>query len=256
MSAGKGCWGLKVVSCVASGVSGTQEVTALTDTFGSSDSPGGIPKMSKIVIFGAGGRAGRQAVAEARRRGHEVTAVVRDVSRYSGLTDVGVRVAVGDVIDVASVAALAAGHDAAIHTAAVYGAGTDPDAFFTGAAYALVKGLQQAGVDRLVAVGLSTLLPGPDGMRLLDAPDFPAEFRPFCLAHAAGLQVLQIEGAALDWVYVSPAGDFDHDGERTGDYGVRAHGDAAARISYADFALAVLDEAETPRHHHSHLAVA
>jgi len=90
---------------------------------------------------------------------------------------------------------------------------------------------------------------------LLDAPGFPAEFRPFCLAHTAGLEVLRTEGGALDWVYVSPAGDFDHDGERTGHYGIREQGDAAARISYADFAVALVDEAETPQHHHSHLAV-
>jgi putative NADH-flavin reductase len=245
-----------VVSCIASGVSGTQGVTVLTDTFRSIDSPGGIPTMSKIVIFGAGGRAGRETVAEARRRGHEVTAVVRDPSRHGGLADGGARVAAGDVTDVAGVAGLAAGHDAAINAAAVYGAGTDPGAFFTSAARALVKGLPQAGVDRLVAVGLSALLPGPGGTKLLDAPGFPAEFRPFCLAHAAGLEVFRAEGGALDWVYVSPAGDFAHEGERTGRYGVRAHGDAAARISYADFALVLLDEAETPRHHRSHLAAA
>jgi len=211
--------------------------------------------MSTFVIFGAGGRAGRQAVAEARRRGHEVTAVVRDPSRYGDLAKDGVRIAAGDVTDAADVAALAAGHDAAINTAAVYGEGTDPDAFFTGAAHALVKGLGQAGVDRLVTVGLSVVLAGPDGTRLLDAPVFPAEFRPFGLAHAAGLEVLRGEGAALDWVYVSPVGDFDHEGERTGAYDIGEHGDMEARISYADFALALLDEAETPRHRHSHLAV-
>ncbi|MGW3495221.1 NAD(P)-dependent oxidoreductase [Streptomyces sp. NPDC001020] len=226
------------------------------DTFRSIDSAGGIPKMSRIVIFGAGGRAGRQAVTEARRRGHDVTAVVRDPSRYSSLTDGGVRIVAGDVTDVADVATLAAGHDAAINAAAVYGAGTDPDAFFTDAAHALVKGLRQAGVDRLVTVGLASLLSGPDGTRLLDTPGFPVEFRPFCLAHAAGLEVLRVEGGTLDWVYVSPAGDFDHEGERTGDYDIREHGDMAARISYADFALTLLDEAETPRHHRSHLAVA
>ena len=129
--------------------------------------------MSKIVIFGAGGRAGRQAVAEARRRGHEVTAVVRDLSRHNGLADSGARVAAGDVTDVADVAALAAGHDAAIHAAAVYGAGTDPDAFFTGAAHALVNGLRQAGVDRLVAVGLSALLPGPRRDQVAGRPRLP-----------------------------------------------------------------------------------
>ncbi|KAB2340605.1 NAD(P)-dependent oxidoreductase [Actinomadura rudentiformis] len=207
--------------------------------------------MGRFVVFGAGGRAGRQAVAEARRRGHQVTAVVRDPSRYGGLADGGVRITAGDVTDVADVAALAAGHDAAINTAAVI----DSETFFTSAAHALIKGLQQAGVDRLVTVGLASLLPGPDGIRLLDMPDFPAEFRPFCLAHAAGLEALGVEGGTLDWVYVSPVGDFDHEGDRTGHYEIREHGDMTARISYADFALVLLDEAETPRHHRSHLAV-
>lgn len=206
--------------------------------------------MSKIVIFGAGGRAGRQAVAEARRRGHDVTAVVRDPARYRDVADA----VAGDVTSAADVAALAAGHDAAINAAAVYGEGTDPEAFFTGAARALVAGLGQAGVDRLVAVGLSALLPAPDGTQVLDA--IPAEFRPFCLAHAAGLEVLRAEDSGLDWVYVSPVGDFDHDGARTGRYEIGEHGDLSVKISYADFAVALLDEVENRRHVRVHLAVA
>ena len=211
--------------------------------------------MSRIAIFGGGGRAGRRAVDEARRRGHRVTAIVRDPARYQGRADDDVQVTVGDVTSETDVATLAAGHDAAINAAAVYGAGTDPDAFFPAAVHALIGGLQRAGIDRLVTVGLSALLNGPDGIRLLDAPGFPAEARSFCLAHAAGLEVLRRDGAMLDWVYVSPAGDFDHEGDRTGRYDVRRHGDLAARISYADFALALLDEAETPYHRHTHLAV-
>ncbi|MFA1548258.1 NAD(P)-dependent oxidoreductase [Actinomadura chokoriensis] len=207
--------------------------------------------MGKFVVFGAGGRAGSQAVAEARRRGHQVTAVVRDPSRHGGLADDSVRIAAGDVTDAADVAALAAGHDAAIHAAAVI----QPTEFFANGARALIKGLREAGVERLVAVGLASLLPGSDGARLMDMPDFPAEFRPFCLGHAEGLEVLRVESGALDWVYVSPSGDFDHQGERTGHYEIREHGDPAARISYADFALVLLDEAETPRNHRSHLAV-
>lgn len=211
--------------------------------------------MGRIVIFGAGGRAGARAVAEARGRGHQVTAVVRDTARYRGPADDGVRLTVGDVTDHAGVAAAASGHDAAVNVAAVHGPGTDPPAFFTGASRALVAGVREAGVDRLVAAGISTLLPGPDGTRLLDAPDFPAEYRPFCLAHAAGLEVLRTEGAEVDWVYVSPVGDFDHEGGRTGRYEVHQRGDMAARISYPDFAIALLDEATAPRHHRTHLAV-
>ncbi|NGN70419.1 NAD(P)H-binding protein [Streptomyces sp. A7024] len=150
----------------------------------------------------------------------------------------------------------AAGHGAAVNAAAVYGEGTDPAAFFPAASRALATGLPRAGVDRLVAIGLATLLPGPDSTtRLLDSPDFPAEFRPFCLAHAAGLDVLRAEADTLDWVYLSPSGDFDHDAGRTGHYTVQKHGDLTARISYPDLAVAVLDEIDHPAHHHTHLAV-
>jgi hypothetical protein len=202
--------------------------------------------MSDIVIFGAGGRAGRQAVAEARRRGHGVTAVVRDPAKYDLP---GVRVVAGDVTDAARVAELAAGHSAVISAAAVYGAGTDPESFFVESARAL-SGLHV----RLVVVGLSSLLADDSGTLLIDAPGFPADFRSFCLAHDAGLDVLRgTEG--LDWLYVSPAGDFDHEGARQGRYGLSAHGDASSRITYADFAIALIDEIETPKHHREHLAI-
>jgi putative NADH-flavin reductase len=69
------------------------------------------------------------------------------------------------------------------------------------------------------------------------------------------LDILLRDADDLDWVYVSPAGDFDHKAERTGRYRISDHGDLTARISYADFAVALLDEAETPRHHRTHLAV-
>lgn len=228
-----------------------------------------------IVVFGAGGRAGRAAVDEARRRGHQVTAVVRDPSAHPGLGDGGAVVRAGDVTDPASVAALAAGHDAAIHAAAVYGEGTDPDAFFTAAALALLDGLRAAGVPRLVAIGLATLLPDADGVRLVDSASFPEEYRPFSLAHAAGLEILRAAAAAhsqdaatqaqarprpLDWVWLAPAGDFDREAARTGRYAIRPHVDPATHISYPDFAIALIDEIDTPAgalaHHRTQVAVA
>ena len=194
-------------------------------------------------------------MTEARRRGHQVTAIARDRSRYHGGADDGVHLVEGDVTDPDIVAAFTAGHDAAINTTAVYGEGTDPDTFFPAASRALIKSLLQAGVPRLVTVGLSALLPGPDGTPGMDAPDFPAMYKPFCLAHGAGLEVLRAEGGTLDWVWVSPAGDFDHDGPRTGHYEIREQPAAQARISYADFAMALVDEAQEPRHHLAQLIV-
>jgi putative NADH-flavin reductase len=190
--------------------------------------------MSRIVIFGAGGRAGRAAAAEALRRGHDVTGVVRDPSRHQSSRIPLVR---GDVRDAA---AHAAGADAVI--SAVYEPGAD---FFVLAANAL----NRAAVPRVVVVGLASVLPTADGTLLMDTDGYPQEYRGLYLAHAAGVTAL--DG---DWVVVSPAGDFDHGGPRLGRYRVTP-ADAAARVSYADLAIALVDEIEEPRHHRAHIGI-
>ncbi|MCW2861340.1 MAG: NAD-binding protein, partial [Actinoallomurus sp.] len=130
-----------------------------------------------IVVFGAGGRAGRQAVAEAHRRGHQVTAVVRDLAGHSGLTDV--RVVAGDVTDGVSIEHAAAGHDAAI--SAAVDLSVPPHDFFTASSRALTTGLAKAGVRRLVVVGLASIMPGASGAPLMDEPGYPNEYRSFYL---------------------------------------------------------------------------
>ncbi|TDE32532.1 NAD(P)H-binding protein [Actinomadura sp. 6K520] len=202
-----------------------------------------------IVVYGAGGRAGRQAVAEAHRRGHRVTAVVRDPGRHGELT--GARVVAGDVTDEVSVERTGAGHDAAISAAADLS--VPPHEFFTASSRALATGLAKAGVPRLVVVGLASILPGASGVPLMDEPGYPNEYRSFYLGHAAGLD--ELRACDLDWAYVAPAGDFDHSGPRTGRYRIAEHGDPASRITYADFAIALLDDIETPRHHRAAISV-
>jgi putative NADH-flavin reductase len=208
--------------------------------------------MGNIVVFGAGGRAGRASVVEARRRGHLVTAVVREPGKYVSLAGEGVRVVAGDVTDNDSVASVAEGHDAAI--SAVYDAGAEPGAFFVGAARALVDGLPRAGVRRLLVVGLASVLPDASGTILMDTPGYPQDYRSFYVAHAAGAEALRTGADGIDWLIVSPAGDFDHDGVRTGHYRTAA-ADAASRISYPDLAVALLDEIDMPGHHRTHLGV-
>ncbi|WP_067795328.1 NAD(P)-dependent oxidoreductase [Actinomadura formosensis] len=202
-----------------------------------------------IVIFGAGGRAGRQAVAEAHRRGHQITAVVRDPARHGDLSDA--RVVAGDVTDSVSIEHVAAGHDAAISAAADLSA--PPHDFFTASSRALATGLANAGVHRLAVVGLASIMPGASGAPLMDEPGYPNEYRSFYLGHAAGLDELRT--CDLDWAYVAPAGDFDHNGTRTGRYRIAEHGDPASRITYADFAIALLDETDTPRHHRAAVSI-
>lgn len=143
-------------------------------------------------------RAGRAAVGEAHRRGHQVTAVVRDPAKYADLATDGVHLVDGDVTDASSVARVALGHDAAI--SAVYDADAQPDAFFTGATRALLAGLARAGVGRLIVVGLASVLRTASGMALMDTPGYPQEYRFFYLGHAAGTDTLRAAATGLDWL--------------------------------------------------------
>jgi putative NADH-flavin reductase len=202
--------------------------------------------MGKVLVFGAGGRAGRAAVEEARRRGHEVTAAVRNPQKYA---DLPAKVVAADVTNPAAIADLAAGQDAVV--AAVYDGSSDPAEFFPKAARALVDGLGKA---RLVWVGLASILPTEDGTLLMDTPGYPQEYRGFFLAHAAATEAF--EDSELDWVSIAPAGDFDHEHtERIGSYRV-APASADSRISYADLAIALLDEIDEPRRHRAQFGVA
>ncbi|MBM7075299.1 NAD(P)-dependent oxidoreductase [Micromonospora humida] len=216
--------------------------------------------MVRIVVFGAGGKAGRAVVAEAAGRGHEVVAVVRDTARYADLAGSGVAVVAGDVTDRSQVAALVKGAGAVVNAVAP-GPGDAPGTFFTAAANALVDAIAGAGGGRLVAIGLSACLDAAPGVRVLDTPGFPAQFQDFARAHAAALDVLWQAPATVEWSVVVPAMEFDPQGERTGTYragdtGLLTDADGVSRISYRDFAIAVLDEAEQGAHPRTHFAVA
>lgn len=220
--------------------------------------------MTSIVVFGANGRAGRAIAAEAARRGHRVTAAVRTPDAYEPPADADAAARVtavrADVTDAASVKAAALGHDVAVSTVADMS--SDPGVFFPSAAENLVAGLP--GGTRLLTVSLSTLHETAPGARLVDAADFPAEYRPFSLGHAAGLD--RIQASALDWTAISPTTDFDHEGTPTGAYvlaqpaeqGVTTFADFTAstrKVTYADFAKAVVDEIENPRHRKVHIGI-
>ncbi|GAB2563668.1 NAD(P)-dependent oxidoreductase [Kribbella endophytica] len=212
--------------------------------------------MSRILVFGAGGRAGGAAVEEALRRGHEVTAAVRNPSKYAAARDAATTpggprdaattsgggsptVVAADVTDSEAVARLAAEHDAVI--AAVYDAAPD---FFPQAGKALAEGV---GNTRLVWVGLASILATDNGTLLMDSPGYPTEYRAFFEAHQQATN--RLAASEADWVSITPSGDFDHENpERTGSYRF-APGNATSRISYDDLAIALLDEIDNPKHH-------
>ncbi|MGW6377731.1 NAD(P)-dependent oxidoreductase [Rhodococcus sp. NPDC055112] len=215
--------------------------------------------MSRIIIFGAGGRAGRRAVAEAVARGHQVTAVVRDVARYQELADEGADLVSGDATSADSVAALATGHDAAI--SAVARMDMPSAEFYVAATEALLDGLGRALVDRMLVVGIGTLLETEPGVRVLDAPGFPTGAREFSLGHAAGLEMLRGAETDVDWLMLAPPPIvLDEVAERTGRYriggiSVPAGVEGSPAFSYADLAVALIDEVERPKHSRELVAV-
>lgn len=207
-------------------------------------------------MFGAGGRAGRRAVTEALARGHQVTAAVRDPDRHPALAGTAATVVAGDVTSARSVAAVAAGHDAAINTTARLD--VPAEEFYVEAAHALLHGLGTAGVRRLLLVGIGTVLETEPGIRVLDAPDFPADAKAFSLGHAAELDVLRGADTELDWLVLAPPPALlDEEAERTGLYRIGGQRvlPAAGVLSFADLAVALIDEIETPKHHRTLVAV-
>ncbi len=157
----------------------------------------------------------------------------------------------GDAGDGARVAEIAAGHDAVISS--VYQADVAHEEFYVRVAEALLAGTAKAGVSRLVAVSLGTVLPG--------VPELPAEYRPFVQARRAELAVFRTVGTELDWLLVAPPPTMlDPDGDRTGHYrtstGTALDRPADAPLfRYADLAVALVDEATAARHHRTLLAV-
>ncbi|MEU7980886.1 NAD(P)H-binding protein [Micromonospora sp. NPDC049081] len=216
--------------------------------------------MSRIVVFGAGGKAGRKVVDEAVSRGHEVIAVVRDPSQYSDLGRGGVAVVTGDVTDADSVAAAAAGAVAAVST--VFRPDVPAGDFYRAAAEALVGGLGKAGVNRLAVVGVGTVLEVSPGVAVHDTPGFPEAGKEFSLGHAAEIAVLEGSDASLDYVVVVPPPVvLDAEAERTGNYRVggkalHPSAEGSPPFSYADLAVALIDEVETPQHHRELISVA
>jgi uncharacterized protein len=128
------------------------------------------------------------------------------------------------------------------------------------AAHALIAGLKTAGVRRLVVVGGAGSLEVASGVHLVDTPEFPAAWKGVALAHRDALSVYRAEAGDLDWTYVNPAA-FIAPGERTGTFrlgGDRLMTDAhgQSRVSAEDFAIALLDEVEHPRHVRQRFTVA
>ena len=196
--------------------------------------------MSHIAILGITGRAGSRIANELLQRGHTVTGIARNVAGVAPRD--GLQVKAGDATKGDTLAPLLRGHDAIVSTTRFDG-GSD--------AATLVAAAKQAGVPRLLVVGGAGSLEVAPGVAVVDTPNFPAAYKAEALAGRAFLEALRGE-RELDWTFISPSALFEP-GERTGKF--RLGGDqlladaaGASRITMEDYAIALVDEIESPKH--------
>ncbi|MBN2979272.1 3-beta hydroxysteroid dehydrogenase [Pseudomonas fluorescens] len=195
--------------------------------------------MSKIAIIGATGRAGSQLLEEALRRGHSVVAIARNTDTLAARP--GVTIKQVDALDAEALQQAISGSDVVISAAH----------FATLPASAVIGPVKKAGVPRLLVVGGAGSLLLPGGGRVIDSEGFPAEYKAEASAGAAFLETLRQE-TELNWTFLSPSALFDGT-ERTGQFrlgqdDLLVSSDGNSSISFADYAIAMLDEVETPKH--------
>jgi hypothetical protein len=204
--------------------------------------------MKKIMLIGSSGMIGQRVLHEALNRGHHVTALVRDTSG-TGEHRAELDYHTGDIFKPETIATAAVDHDVVV---SAYGPGKGDPNLVVKAAHALIEALARVEPIRLIAVSGAGSLAVKPGVQLVDAPDFPAEWKAIALAHREALDVYRKAGMAqFDWTAVSPAALIEP-GTRTGKYRtgtdqLLVDDKGKSYISAEDFAVAVVDEIEKPR---------
>jgi len=215
----------------------------------------------KIALIGASGFVGAAVLEELLRRGHAVTALVRDHARLAPRP--GVSTVIADAYAAETVSAAVRGHDAVV--SAFNPGWNEPDLYdeFLRGSAAIIRGTEASGVTRLLVVGGAGSLFVAPGVQLVDTPEFanhvPPNIAPGARAARDLLDRLR-DNTTLSWTFLSPPALLAA-GERTGTYRVGGDdllmdGDKPAGISVADLAVAITDEIERPRHVRARFTVA
>ena len=205
----------------------------------------------KIAVVCANGKAGKLIVREAAERGLDVTAVVRGENRTSAE-----KVILKDLYDLT--AENLAGFDVVVDTFGAWTEETLPQ--HSTSLKHLCDILSGTDTRLLIVGGAGSLYVDPEHtVCVADGADFPDAFKPLAAAMAKALGELR-ERTDVNWTYISPAGDFQADGERTGAYilggeelTLNERGESV--ISYADYAIAVVDEAVNGKHFRERISV-
>ena len=205
-----------------------------------------------VVVYGATGHSGSEIVKELVHRGHNVTAVARKVDSLKG--EPGVTAKADDLSNVDAIAEIIKGADVVV---SAYAPPADHTDALVDVTRRQIEAVKKAGGPRLLVVGGAGLLEVAPGVTLIKSGHLPAEYLPIATSHEKALGVLR--GSDINWTYLSPAAFFVP-GERTGKFrlGTKelvADTKGESKISFADYAIALVDEIERPAHERGSFSV-
>ena len=205
----------------------------------------------KIAVVCANGKAGKLITNEAVERGLDVTAVVRGENKTNAK-----QVISKDLFDLTK-------EDLACFDVVIdaFGAWT-PDVLpqHSTSLKHLCDILSNTDTRLLVVGGAGSLYINKEHtMQVMDTPDFPEMFKPLAQAQGKALEELR-ERKDVKWTFISPAGDFQAEGAKTGKYilageELTLNSKGESVISYADYAVAMIDEATKGNHIQQRISV-
>ena len=198
-------------------------------------------------MFGASGMIGSRIAAEAVSRGHQVTGYTRAVAGSRPAS----RRPSGDLADETTVKEAATTHDVVVSATGPSRTGESHEPWLA----AVQNLVDHATGARVLFVGGAGSLLTADGTRLLDTPGFPPEYAAEARSGAAALEAFRAASEDLDWTFLSPA-PVIAPGERTGSYVLGLDSPAGDSVSAEDYAVALVDELEQPRHRRQRFTVA
>lgn len=205
----------------------------------------------KIAVVAANGKAARKIISEAVNRGMEVTAFGRRDNNTEAQHYVK-----KDIFDLTKEDL--AGFDAVVDA---FGAWTEETLPMHSTSLAHLSDILSGSDTRLLVVGGAGSLYTDASHKLMisEAPDFPDAFKPLANAQGKALSELR-QRKDVKWTFISPAADFQADGARTGEYILAGeeftvNSKGVSAISYADYAIAMVDEMEKGNHIQQRISV-
>ena len=205
----------------------------------------------KIAVLAANGKVGSLIVKEAVDRGNDVTAVAREENKT-----VAKKFLKKDILDLTE-------NDLKDFDVVItaFGAWTEGTLPLHKTTLEHLSDILTNKNTRLLVVGGAGSLYTDESLKtqLFTTPNFPTDYYPIASNQAKGLEVLR-NRKDVKWTYISPAAEFEFDWERKGDYQlagevfmINAKGES--KISYADYAIAMVDEAEKGNHINQRISV-